>query len=274
MPALTWPRSTSESSHEWLRRPQRWFGSKAREVATIHVARRASRCATSRRCWSLALVEARFPGGTHESTSCRSGCGRRQAGRARDRRGRRLDVYDALRRPGDARELLHRHARDGAEVHGEHARSRSTGRATRAAAAGRRAPVGVEQSNSSIVFGDALILKAFRRVEPGDQPRARAAALPVRARLPARRRARRAGTSTRASCIDATLGVVQELRGRRPRRLGAGARRAGRRTPSASSTRLRDLGAVIGAHAHRARPRTPPTPPSRPRSPPTSRWRC
>ena len=31
-------------------------------------------------------------------------------------------------------------------------------------------PVGVEQSNSSIVFGEALILKAFRRVEPGVNP--------------------------------------------------------------------------------------------------------
>jgi trehalose synthase-fused probable maltokinase len=31
-------------------------------------------------------------------------------------------------------------------------------------------PVGVEQSNSSIVFADQLILKAFRRVEPGENP--------------------------------------------------------------------------------------------------------
>jgi maltokinase len=31
-------------------------------------------------------------------------------------------------------------------------------------------PVGVEQSNSSIVFGEDLILKAFRRVEPGVNP--------------------------------------------------------------------------------------------------------
>ena len=31
-------------------------------------------------------------------------------------------------------------------------------------------PVGVEQSNSSIVFGDELIMKAFRKIEPGVNP--------------------------------------------------------------------------------------------------------
>src|SRR5438045_1795776 len=31
-------------------------------------------------------------------------------------------------------------------------------------------PMGVEQSNSSMVFGDALVLKSFRRLEPGINP--------------------------------------------------------------------------------------------------------
>ena len=31
-------------------------------------------------------------------------------------------------------------------------------------------PIGVEQSNSSIVFGDQTVLKVFRRLEPGINP--------------------------------------------------------------------------------------------------------
>ena len=31
-------------------------------------------------------------------------------------------------------------------------------------------PVGVEQSNTSIIFGDELIMKAIRRIEPGVNP--------------------------------------------------------------------------------------------------------
>ena len=68
--------------------------------------------------------------------------------------------------------------------------------------------MGVEQSNSSIVFGDALVLKVFRRVEPGVNPE-----LEMLRFLSARgfahiAAARAAGTSTRAGSIDATLGVA------------------------------------------------------------------
>ena len=52
-----------------------------------------------------------------------------------------------------------------------------TFRFQRPAGSGRRVnpdgparPIGVEQSNSSIVFGDATVLKVFRRLEPGINP--------------------------------------------------------------------------------------------------------
>ena len=71
-----------------------------------------------------------------------------------------------------------------------------------------RAPGG-EQSNSSLVLGERVILKAYRRLEPGREPRARAAALPRRARLRARAAAARLATAARAPAITATLGILQ-----------------------------------------------------------------
>ena len=78
--------------------------------------------------------------------------------------------YDALADPAHARELLHL-MRAGADVQaGEGMLAfRWSGGAGEGGTVEVR-PVGVEQSNSSIVFGEALILKAFRRVEPGVNP--------------------------------------------------------------------------------------------------------
>ena len=78
--------------------------------------------------------------------------------------------YDALADPAHARELLHL-MRAGADVQaGEGMLAfRWAGGAGEGGTVDVR-PVGVEQSNSSIVFGEALILKAFRRVEPGVNP--------------------------------------------------------------------------------------------------------
>ena len=80
-------------------------------------------------------------------------------------------VYDAFADPR-ACDLLGGLLREGAEIHGEHARIefhwREDVEPPRAGAAVR--PIGAEQSNTSIVFDDALVLKAFRRVEAGDNP--------------------------------------------------------------------------------------------------------
>ena len=132
--------------------------------------------------------------------------------------------------------------------------------------------MGAEQSNTSIVFDDALVLKAFRRVEAGDNPE-----LEMLRFLSERGFAHVAELGGwyqyEGELMDATLGVVQrfvpdardgwELCARRARQRP----RALRRAPARPRRGHR-------ADAHGPRPRTPPTPPSRRRSRPTSRWRC
>jgi predicted trehalose synthase len=160
---------------EWIV-GQRWFGSKAREVSHIDVAE----CIPLREevpQLALALVEARFGEGTHETYQvplglrpADEGWNERVIGEAEG-----WTIYDALADPATGRELLHRMRSGGIETVEE-----GTLRFRWAASAGAYLtpptrtvdvrPVGVEQSNSSIVYGETLILKAFRRVEPGVNP--------------------------------------------------------------------------------------------------------
>src|ERR1041385_2544342 len=157
---------------EWIV-AQRWFGSKAREVSHIDVAE-----------WiplreevpqlALALVEARFGEGTHETYQVPIGLRPADEGWSERVIGEAdgWTFYDALADPATGRELLHRMRSGGIETV-----ETGTLRFRWAASAGAEQggtvdvrPVGVEQSNSSIVFGETLILKAFRRVEPGVNP--------------------------------------------------------------------------------------------------------
>jgi maltokinase len=157
---------------EWIV-AQRWFGSKARDVAHIDI----SECIPLREevpQLALALVEARFGEGTHETYQVplglrpvAEGWSERVIGEAEG-----WTVYDALADPATGRELLHR-MRSGSQETVEEGTLRFRWAASAGAELGGTVdvrPVGVEQSNSSIVFGEALILKAFRRVEPGVNP--------------------------------------------------------------------------------------------------------
>lgn len=131
---------------------QRWFGSKARTVAHAQVVD----CATLQDGLELQLVEVRFDTGTHETYQLvTSG-----------------DDLDALGDARQVRELLHL-MRTNAKV------ACADGVVQFAAVEGlagsgyelRKARVmEVEQSNTSIVFDDELILKVFRRVEAGVNP--------------------------------------------------------------------------------------------------------
>jgi maltokinase len=159
--------------HDWIV-GQRWFGSKAREVTHIDVAEVVPLRADPP-LLVLAIVEARFGEGTHETYQLPLGM--RPAGEGWDERvileTGGWTVYDALADPAHAFELLHgMRSRAEVPVGGDGVlrfRWSETAEAGEGGTVDVR-PVGVEQSNSSVVFGEQLILKAFRRLEPGVNP--------------------------------------------------------------------------------------------------------
>jgi len=200
-----------EALQEWIVE-QRWFGSKAREVAHIEILEAVELRADAPRL-VLALVEARFGEGTHETYQVPLGVrprGERWTERVIAETGS-WTVYDALADPAGGRELLHR-MRSGSEESVEDGTLRFAWAESAAAGLGGTVdvrPVGVEQSNSSVVFGETLILKAFRRLEPGINPE-----LELLRFLSGRgfeHIAPLAGWyEIEARLIDATLGIMQE----------------------------------------------------------------
>jgi trehalose synthase-fused probable maltokinase len=159
-----------DALREWFV-PQRWFGSKASEVAHLNILEAFTLRAEPPKL-VLALIEARFPQGTHEVYQVPIGI--RPAAEGWSERviaeAGGNTYYDALADPTHARELLHlMRARTDVQAGDGTLAFRWAGGAAAGGTIEVR-PVGVEQSNSSIVFGESLILKAFRRVEPGVNP--------------------------------------------------------------------------------------------------------
>jgi trehalose synthase-fused probable maltokinase len=235
-----------EALHDWVV-AQRWFGSKAREVTQIDVSE-AVALRTEAPMLVLAIVEARFGEGTHETYQLPLGLRPAAEGWAQGviAEADGWTVYDAFADGAQGRELLHRMRQgDQVPVADGSLRFRWAESAPQGVAGSVEVrPVGVEQSNSSVVFGEALILKAFRRVEPGVNPE-----LELLRFLSARgfeHIAPLAGWyEIEGRQIDATLGVLQEYL--------AGARDgwelvldgiAGE--PDALLERLRRLGGVTG----------------------------
>jgi maltokinase len=196
-----------EALQEWIV-AQRWFGSKAREVSQIDVAEAVTLREESPQL-VLALIEARFGEGTHETYQVPLGLRPAEEGWT-ERVIAEADgwtVYDALADGALGRELLHR-IRQGDQVDPlrfHWAASASAG----AAGSVEVRPVGVEQSNSSVVFGESLILKAFRRVEPGVNPELELLRFLSERGFP--HIAPLAGWyEIQGRQIDATLGILQE----------------------------------------------------------------
>jgi maltokinase len=153
---------------------QRWFGSKSREVAHAAVLE-STVPREDEPALALALVEIRFHPGTHEIYHVPVGVRPVKSGWTE---GRIAEVdghvlYDATADPELSAELaaLMREQRTLEAPEGAVMEFRSVSGVEGELEAPRAIrPMGVEQSNTSLVFDDRLVLKLYRRLEPGVNP--------------------------------------------------------------------------------------------------------
>jgi predicted trehalose synthase len=138
-------------------RDQRWFGAKSRELVGAAIVDVAPLRELDPQL-HLVLAELRYPEGTHDLYQLLL--------------GEDDELHDALDDDLPARELVHL-IRSGARVAGLEGTVEFNAIAGYAAL-GRELQVArridSEQSNTSVVFDDELILKFFRRLEPGLNP--------------------------------------------------------------------------------------------------------
>ena len=230
----------------WLLQ-QRWFASKSRDVAGVHVVESVPLPVGDEGvAIVVACVEARFAAGTHEIYQLVLALDPAGEGTAPIAQVGDVTVADAFADPGAAAAI--------ARLLGDEARGESptagvsfhwTDEMQRPSGGRDVRPMGADQSNTSLVFDSALVLKAFRRLEAGDNPE-----LEMLRFLTARGFPNIAALGgwyeLQSDLMDATLGVVQ--------RYIEGGRDGWELTldqlasvPDGIPARLRELGAVIGA---------------------------
>ena len=172
MPSETLPGEIDERTLIDFVEGRRWFGAKAEDVVHARLLDTAM-LRTQPPVLAVGIVEIRFSPGTHQLYQLLLGY--RPAEEAwEDDVVAEVEgqvVYDALADPALSRELVHL-MRSGAAIQAEEG-SIAFGSVDLGAFEVdlyEPRPIGVEQSNTSVVFGDELILKAYRRLEPGINP--------------------------------------------------------------------------------------------------------
>jgi maltokinase len=161
----------SEQIADWLQE-QRWYASKSRGISALEIGEDVEISADPP--LRVLLAQARFATGAHElyqlpvSLLTAAEVGERPViAPAGDGRC----AVDAVSDPELARELLAAMAAELSLATGEGCMRFRHVETTGPLPVGEAArPMGVEQSNSSIVYGDETVLKVFRRVEPGINP--------------------------------------------------------------------------------------------------------
>jgi maltokinase len=159
-----------EDLREWVQQ-QRWYASKARSVAGIEIVESVT--LREDPPLVLALVETRFGTGTHELYQLPLAI-RAPSEVPRGDSIAHTDgwaVYDALADPEQALELTRRiAATDEIETDDGRFSFHPFADAETLADASEARLMGVEQSNSSVVFDERVVLKVFRKLEPGVNP--------------------------------------------------------------------------------------------------------
>jgi maltokinase len=191
---------------------RRWFGSKAQDVAHVRLLDSAV-LRTQPPLLLAALAEVRFGTGRHELYQLLLGFRPGEDGWEDDVVSELPGwiAYEALNDPALARELVHMMRGEATVQAGDGTvEFRSVDLGGFGPDLSEPRPVGVEQSNSSVVFGDELILKAYRRIEPGINPELELLRFLTEIGFP--HIAPLVGWYAYSGrLIDATLGVLQEF---------------------------------------------------------------
>jgi maltokinase len=159
-----------ESLRDWVQQ-QRWYASKSRAVAGIEIVEAMS--LREDPLLFLALVQTRFATGTHELYQLPLALRPNSEAVLADAIAQTSEwtAYDALAEPRLLLDVVQR-MDSGQEIETSEGRfsfQRADGVAAVSDDSAVR-PMGVEQSNSSIVIDEQLVLKVFRKLEPGINP--------------------------------------------------------------------------------------------------------
>jgi trehalose synthase-fused probable maltokinase len=186
---------------------QRWFGSKSKEVAHFRL---LETIPLTELPLGLAVLEVEFLPGTHELYQLPIGA--RPEGEWSDgvicvNEG--MAIYDAMSDPDTARQLMRLMAADTEIETGQGvAEFRAVGALS--AEVGEVRPMGAEQSNSSVVLDERLVLKAYRRLGAGPNPELEILRFLTERDFP-HIAALRGWYGHTGRLIDATLGIVQDF---------------------------------------------------------------
>ena len=149
---------------------RRWFASKGREVASFRVMD-VLPLVDGPPCLQLLLVEARFPSGHHDVYQVIAGLRPVSDGFAGEAivEAHGATIYDATGDP-EACAALAGLLGTGSILTGPNARATFTWAGEMAPPTGGARALGAEQSNTSLLLDERIVLKLYRRLEAGENP--------------------------------------------------------------------------------------------------------